>query len=98
MIQNIYVQATKFIREIVQAKKKPTRQDVENFVEMLKTLKAPLDNLEYLGNELDNHVKNKIIYFKKKGNSSKEEEYKKIRILMRKFIEYYKDNINSKGH
>ena len=98
MIQNIYVQATKFIREIVQAKKKPTRQDVENFVEMLKTLKAPLDNLEYLGNELDNHVKNKIIYFQKKGNSSKEEEYKKIRILMRKFIEYYKDNINSKGH
>ena len=98
MVQKVYVQATKFIREIVQAKKRPTHRDVENFVEMLKSQGAPLNNLEYLEHELDNYVKNKVIYFQKKMNSSKEEEYKKIRILMKKFIEYYRDNINSKGH
>lgn len=96
MVQKTYIQATKFIREIVQAKKKPTRQDVENFVEMLKSQGAPLDDLEYLGKELDNYVKNKVIYFQRKGNSSKEEEYKKIRTLMGKFVEFYKEKILEK--
>ena len=34
MVQNGKVQATKFLREIVEAKKKPTSKDVENYVEI----------------------------------------------------------------
>lgn len=89
MTKNVYVQATKFIREIVQAKKKATSKDVENFVEMLKTLNAPLDNLEFIRNELDIYVKNKVIYFQRTQNKSKEEEYIKIRKLMSKFFDFY---------
>ena len=92
MTQNIYVQATKFIREIVQARKKATKKDVENFVEMLRKLNAPIEDLEYLNTELNNYINNKIIYFQKKGNKKKENEYRKVGVLMKKIIEYYKNN------
>ena len=48
MVQNGLVQATKFVREIVQAKKKATPKDVENYVEMLKTFGLCDENLEYI--------------------------------------------------
>lgn len=89
MVQNGVVQATKFVREIVQAKKKATSKDVENYVEMLKTFGLTDENLEDIRNEIDGHIKAKIIYFQRKQNMGKEEEYKKIRVLTKKFFDFY---------
>lgn len=89
MVQNGKVQATKFIREIIEAKKKPTSKDVENYVEMLKTFGLNNENIKNIQDEIDEHMRNKIIYFQKKQNMDKEEQYKKIRALNKRFFDYY---------
>lgn len=89
MVQNGKVQATKFLREIVEAKKKPTSKDVENYVEMLKTFGMNNENILNIQCEVSEHIQNKITYFQKKQNKEKEEQYKKIRVLNKKFFEFY---------
>lgn len=89
MVQNGKVQATKFLREMVEAKKKPTSKDVENYVEMLKTFGMNNENILNIQCEVSEHIQNKITYFQKKQNKEKEEQYKKIRVLNKKFFEYY---------
>lgn len=89
MVQNGKIQATKFVREIIEAKKKPTSKDVENYVEMLKTFGLNNENIKNIQDEIDEHMRNKIIYFQKKQNMDKEEQYKKIRVLNKRFFEYY---------
>lgn len=89
MVQNGLVQATKFVREIVQAKKKATPKDVENYVEMLKTFGLCDENLEYIRKKIEEHIQNKIRYFQRKQNKAKEKEYIKIELLTRKFWDYY---------
>ena len=89
MSDTIHAQAIRFIREIVQAKKKATKKDVEKFIELLREVKAPLDNVEQLKKDLDKNLENRIEYFQKKQNKTKEEEYKKVRLLMSKFFEFY---------
>jgi len=89
MVQNGKIQATKFVREIIEAKKKPTSKDVENYVEMLKTFGLNNENIKNIQDEIDEHMRNKIIYFQKKQNMEKEEQYKKIRVLNKRFFEYY---------
>lgn len=89
MVQNGKVQATKFLREIVEAKKKPTSKDVENYVEMLKTFGINNENVLDIQSEIDVHIRNKIIYFQKTKNKDKEEQYNRVRILNKKFFDYY---------
>ena len=89
MVQNGKVQATKFLREIVEAKKKPKSKDVENYVEMLKTFGMNSENILNIQCEVSEHIQNKITYFQKKQNKEKEEQYKKIRVLNKKFFEFY---------
>ena len=89
MVQNGKIQATKFLREIVEAKKKPTSKDVENYVEMLKTFGMNNENILNIQFEVAELIQNKITYFQKKQNKEKEEQYKKIRVLNKKFFEFY---------
>ena len=71
MVKNGVIQAIKFVRDIIQAKRKPTSLDVENYVEMLKTFGLNDINMENIRNEIIQRIHEKIKYFQIKKNISK---------------------------
>lgn len=89
MVKNGVIQAIKFVRDIIQTKRKPTSKDVENYVEMLKTFGLNDINMENIRDEIIQRIHEKIKYFQIKKNISKETEYKKVLALTNKFWEYF---------
>ena len=77
------------LERLCRLRRRQLKKDVEKFIELLREVKAPLDNVEQLKKDLDKNLENRIEYFQKKQNKTKEEEYKKVRLLMSKFFEFY---------
>ena len=94
--KEIHACAIRFVREIVQARKRPTRKDVENFVEMLRKKKISAEDMNQLEQDLDENLQGRIEFFRKNQNKAKEEEYKQVRFLMSKFFDFYKEKIQPK--
>lgn len=78
------------LRKTVQERRKMTIQDCQVIVKQLNML-YNTDALKYK-DEIDEYIENKIKYFIRKGNKSKENEYLKIKKRNIAFFEFFLEN------
>ena len=78
------------LRKTVQERRKMTKNDADVIVNRLNLL-YNTDVLNFQG-EVDKYIENKINYFIRKNNKSKEMEYLKIRKRNKSFFEFFLSN------
>ncbi len=80
------------LRKTLQERRKMTIKDAEQITERLNLL-GDVDIFEYKM-EIDKHIRSKIVYFYRKNNREKVEEYAKIRKRNIAFFEFFGANRN----